>query len=120
MKKYTLIFIPVILILIYLYSTMIVRAQDGCDTGYISTITRDHKLNPAMNCPCGTYTSVTFDDEQTPDKIDAGSGVTVYIKDGCPPFTFEVSEQGYTWSTSGTTTYQTNSRSIWLKCDPGT
>jgi len=63
---------------------------------------------------------LTFDDDNTPDTIVAGDSIIVYILGGCAPFTYTVSGTGYTWAGSGTSSYESDSRSEQLDCAGGT
>ena len=121
MKKYTLIIIPVILILFFIYINLIsADANKDCKNPALSTMTGNQNLKPEMHCTCDPYIPVAIDDEQTDDEIDAGSGVSIFIKDGCPPFKWEVSGKGYTWNANGATNCETNDRFSQLNCNPGT
>lgn len=53
-------------------------------------------------CDCETATPVTIDDDSTPDTIDPGGSISVYILDGCPPFSWEVAGTGYSFTNATT------------------
>ena len=113
MKKYTLFLIPFILLLIYLYSTMIVRAQDGCNGGIISTSTGNQQLNSEMHQATLTIVS-------SGTTISAEEPITLRVDSGgqaCPSFSWQVSGTGYHLDKSET--YE-DLEVVTLTCDPGT
>ena len=104
MKKYTLIFIPVIFVLLYV-NILSSESDAGCE-GPVSTMTGNQ-------CNCFRVPPITISSSET--TIDPGSGVTVSVTGGCTPLTWSVSGKGYSLldSTEG-------ERSKILSCDPGT
>lgn len=68
-------------------------------------------------CPCDgdDYVAVNFDVSGTSETIDPGETISIYIDDGCPPFTWSVSGNGYSlkW-------IETDDRYNELTCDEGT
>lgn len=52
-------------------------------------------------CPSGTF---AFDDGSTDDTIDPGGTISIYIVEGCPPYSWSVSGTGYSLGSAQTTT----------------
>ena len=63
-------------------------------------------------CTDDTYVSVAFDVDSTPDTIVPGGSATIYITDGCPPYTWSVSDLGYTLDNASTTGLTNNLNSV--------
>lgn len=61
-----------------------------------------------------------FDDANTPTTIVSDNHITVYVLEGCPPYTWEVSGTGYTWNSNGTDTLESSNTGEQLDCDAGT
>ena len=61
---------------------------------------------------CDGATPMTFDDANTADTIaPGGSGITVFVLNGCGPFTWSVVGQGYSFA-AGQTTGRSNTLSL--------
>jgi len=69
---------------------------------------------------CPAKVTFEFDDDNTPLTIVAGNSINVYVLGGCAPFTYSVSGTGYSWSGSGTSSYESNNRNEQLNCVGGT
>jgi hypothetical protein len=67
-------------------------------------------------CPGDTF---SIDEDSTPDTINAGSSVVVYVTGGCEPYTYSVSGTGYHWA-NGKQTFESNSQTATLYCVSGT
>jgi hypothetical protein len=48
------------------------------------------------------YVAVSIDEDSTPDTITAGGSISVYILNGCPPFTWQATGTGYSFTSSST------------------
>ncbi len=98
----------------------VLTATDGCLlTPIYPTGTGMINLKLLVCCeelPDGLF---EFDNDSTPDTIVKNSSITVYVTDGCPPFTFETSSLGYTFN-GGVTSFETGNRSATLSCTNGT
>lgn len=66
--------------------------------------------------------AMTFDDDNTSDTIDPGDSIELYVLDGCPDFTWEVSGLGYSISgeSGSPATAETSERNATLNCVGGT
>lgn len=53
-------------------------------------------------CQRSDYVAMTFDDGSTPDTIAPGASITVYVADGCGPYNWSVSGQGYSFAAAQT------------------
>jgi len=53
-------------------------------------------------CQQSDYVAMTFDDGSTPDTIAPGASITVYVADGCGPYNWSVSGQGYSFAAAQT------------------
>lgn len=58
-----------------------------------------------------SYVAMTLDEDNTPTAIAPGGSITVYVLNGCPPFTWAVSGAGYSFA-SATTTERSNVLSL--------
>lgn len=85
-----------------------------CNDGQVSTLSGDYTKTGTWNCP--PKTPLEFDDENTPDEIESGSGVSVYVTGGNSPYIWGNPGNGYSWD-SGTTTFV---KSNTLRCVTGT
>ncbi len=68
-----------------------ITITDACGqilTGYIFV------TGSSIAC-CSVTTDMTFDDASTPDTINPGSSISLYVKDGVGPYEWETSNNGY-------------------------
>lgn len=79
-----------------------------------------HCFPDSCNCDAPPEGAFAIDDDSTPDTIVAGSSIDVYVTGGCAPFTYVVSETGYTWNSNGSTTLESDNRNEQLDCAAGT
>lgn len=117
LKNTALITISIILtlfIIMNLSSIGIGQERNDCDKGQVSTLSGDYTKTGTWNCP--PKTPLEFDDENTPDEIESGSGVSVYVTGGNSPYIWGNPGNGYSWD-SGTTTFV---KSNTLRCVTGT
>lgn len=71
------------------------------ETGYaLCTYKLDVFCRKECECDCEDPPTGAFsiDEDSTPDTIDPGGSITVYVQGGCPPYTFSVSSTGYSFS----------------------
>ena len=92
------------------------KPPSDCEGGSTQSVPKDPNPLAPPPCNCPPTIPFAFDDASTPDEIDPGSGITVFVTGGCPPYTWDNPGNGYTWA-SGTTTWGTSNT---LTCAPNT
>ena len=53
---------------------------------------------------CETGPWLSFNDGATPDTIAPGGTITLYVSDGCPPYSWSTGNNGYSFGSASTTT----------------
>jgi len=84
---------------------------DNCGTVVGATIS-----NKDCCCISGDYIAMTLDTDNTPETIAAGGSASIYVLNGCGPYTYAVSGTGYTWNSNGLTTLVSNNLNEQLDC----
>lgn len=92
----------------------VVRVTATSGSSGISCYDR-HQVFCYAGCSCGTADTFEFDDDATSDTIDPGDSITLYVSGGCPPFSWSVSDKGYTLAY-----VSTQARTNTLMCAGGT
>lgn len=95
-----------------------VRAMDAagnvCDTK-LSVFCRVQDC-----CERPGYVAMTFDDASTSDTIARLSNITVYVLNGCGPFTWSVSGTGFSFATAQTSARENTLSADGTACGPAT
>ena len=89
------------------------------DKGGTPTNPGNSEYPPGWLCQCPPAVPFEFDNDSTPDTITSGGSIDIYVTGGCPPFTYEVSGNGYTWNGNGSSSYKSNNRNEQLNCEAG-
>jgi hypothetical protein len=50
-----------------------------------------------LGCDCDDADAFSIDDGSTPDTINPNGNVTIYVDGGCPPFSWSISGNGYSF-----------------------
>ena len=99
-------------------------AEKGDQSG-IPTSSGNVNYTDPWRCQCPPTVAFEFDDANTSDTITSGGSIDVYVKGGCPPFTWGDPGTGYSWAYGEDVqgvpgSKQTKTRSNQLICSSGT
>lgn len=85
----------IFMILFYLNLSFPLHAEDGCDDVILApTVPGDHIIPPGWHCACDPYIPLEFD-PNNPEEITCGTDIIISVIEGCPPFIWELSDNGY-------------------------
>ena len=120
-KKILIIGFLVLPFVFLMFSNSVVAERRECwkGPGGGPTNPGNSEYPPGWLCQCPPAVPVEFDNDSTPDTITSGGSIDIYVTGGCPPFTYEVSGNGYTWNGNGSSSYKSNNRNEQLNCEAG-
>jgi hypothetical protein len=117
MKISTRLFLPLFVMITIFLFVLSFQAHAGpdCDDAVsISTVPGNGEYTSGWHCDCDPYIPLEFD-PANPEEISCGSeyAINITVLNGCPPFLWDVSGNGYTLTMADERTYT-------LSCSGGT